>query len=124
MTKRSIFGLSENVAAALSYLFGPISGIIALILERENKFVRFHALQSTLWFLLLYIVGWVVSFIAGIFGAIPVIGTLFGLPLSVIVWAVGALTLVTRLILMWKAFTGKECKIPMIGDVAWAQTNK
>ena len=37
-------GLSSNVAAALSYFF--ITGIIFLVVEKENKFVRFHAWQS------------------------------------------------------------------------------
>lgn len=47
-TQKSAIGLDANLTAALGY---PIN-IIALILifvEKENKFVRFHAIQSLLW---------------------------------------------------------------------------
>src|SRR5689334_17289909 len=39
-------GLSANVAGALSYLLGFITGIVFLVLEKQNRFVRFHAAQS------------------------------------------------------------------------------
>jgi len=42
-------GLEENIEAALSYLLGWITGLIFLFAEK-NKFVKFHALQSTIFF--------------------------------------------------------------------------
>jgi len=117
---KSVFGLNENIAAALSYLLGPISGIVVLVLERENKFVRFHALQSTLWFLFLWIIFWVVGLITGL----PLIGWLIG----IVVWPVmliWRLVLVgSKLFLMFKAATGSQFKLPFVGDVAWNQVNK
>ena len=44
----SAAGLSENVASALCYVFGLVSGIIFLVLApyNQNKTIRFHAFQS------------------------------------------------------------------------------
>ncbi len=39
-------GLSPNVAAVLSYLLGWVTGLFFLIVERDNEFVRYHAIQS------------------------------------------------------------------------------
>jgi len=124
MTNKSFFGLNENVAAALTYVFGPITGIIALILERENKFVRFHALQSTLWFLMLHIVGWVLGFVFSFFTSIPVLGGVFWLVLTPVTFIVGAVGIVSRICLIYKAACNETYKIPVVGDVAWSQINK
>ena len=40
--------LESRLAAVMSYLLGVMTGIILLRLEREKRFVRFHALQSIL----------------------------------------------------------------------------
>ena len=48
MAKSAFLNLDENVAAAVSYVLGPFTGIPALVMEKENKFVRFHAMQSTI----------------------------------------------------------------------------
>ena len=117
---KSIFGLDENVAAALSYLVGTFSGIAILIMERENKFVRFHALQSTLWFLLLMVAGWML----GIIDKLPVIGWVLGIIITPLL-AVGVFVFIgSAVFLMYKAFGNETFKIPIIGDVVWAQINK
>lgn len=110
MTKKSIFGLDENVAAALAYVLGFFSGIVILVMEKENRFVRFHALQSTLWFMVLSIVMWVAV-------RIPLIGGLIN-GLSWLIFVVpGAF-------LMINAFMGRKFKIPMIGSAAEAQIDR
>jgi len=109
--EKSVFGLDENIAGVLCYLLGFISGVVMLIMERENKFVRFHALQSTMWFILLAIVGWVVG---AILGWIPLIG---GLLTS----AIGLFTVASAIFLMYNAYMGKKFKIPVIGDVVEGQ---
>lgn len=40
--------LEPRLAAVLAYLLGVASGIIVLAVERESRFVRFHAVQSIL----------------------------------------------------------------------------
>ena len=37
-------GIQANVAGLLSYVLGWISGLIFILIEKENKFVRFHAM--------------------------------------------------------------------------------
>ena len=121
---KSIFNLDENIAAALSYILGPFSGIFVLVMEKENKFVRFHALQSTLWFLMLMVVGWVLGFIRSIITGIPLLGGVLGLPFGIVLSIGGFLYLASKILLMLMAYTGKEFKIPILGDVAYNQVNK
>ena len=116
MSEKSVFGLSPNGAAALSYVLGPLTGIMILVLERGNKFVRFHAMQSTLWFVMLWVVGWVVAFLTNLW----LIGILFR-P----VYFLGTLLFFfSKIFLIWKAYQGATFKIPIFGEVAWAQVNK
>jgi len=117
---KSIFGLKETTVAALSYLLGPISGLFVLIFERENKFVRFHALQSTLWFMFLWIIFWVVALVTGL----PLIGWLIGIVLWPVRWVWNLAFISSKIFLMFRAATGSEFKLPFVGDVAWKQVNK
>ena len=114
--KKSIFGLDENVAGALSYMLGFFSGIAVLVLEKSNKFVRFHALQSTIWFVFLCILGW----LCNIFTRIPLIGIFAGFAS----WAIGIVSFVSWVFLLYKSIKGETFKLPIIGDVVDAQINK
>src|ERR1044072_9855627 len=73
-TGKSALGLDGNVAAALGYPVGIIA-IICLIMDKENRFVKFHALQSILLhvaFIVVAIVMWILGillFLAGIAAA-------------------------------------------------------
>jgi len=107
---KSVFGLNENLAAALAYLGVYVSGIIILVLERENKFVRFAALQSTIFFatltLLSILVGW-----------LPILGFLLSR-------AIGFVGFVTLVYLVFTAYKGQAVKLPILGDICWEQVNK
>ena len=107
MSGKSVFGLNENVASLLCYAGFFFSGIIILVMEKENRNVRFHALQSTLWFMLLGIASTVA-------GWLPIIRG----PLGSLIWL---FTVLSWLFLMYMAYMGKRYKIPMIGDTAEAQ---
>jgi uncharacterized membrane protein len=97
-------GIQANVAALLSYLLGFITGIIFYLIEKENKFVRFHAMQSIVTFGALFVVGVVVGFL-------PVIG----LALLPVLWV---LEVVLWILLMVKAYQGENFKLPVAGDIA------
>jgi len=97
-------GIQANVAALLSYLLGFITGIIFYLIEKENKFVRFHAMQSIVTFGGLFVAGVVVGFL-------PVIG----LALLPVLWV---LEVVLWVILMIKAYQGERFKLPVAGDIA------
>ena len=117
---KSVFGLNENIAAALAYLLGPLSGLFLLVMERENKFVRFHALQSTLWFIFLWIIFWVVAVVVGL----PLIGWLLWLVTRPVMWIWHVVFVGSKLFLMFKAATGVEFKLPFVGDVAYSTVNR
>ena len=104
-TERTSTGLEANVAAALSYLVGFVTGIIFLLVEKENKFVRFHAMQSTLLFLGIVAIDILLQLVP-ILGALVVIFIV--IPLSAILW----------LLLMFKAYQGEEFKLPLVGQMA------
>jgi len=107
-------GLDENIEGALCYVFFWITGIVFYILEDDNKFIRFHAMQSILVFLPLTILA---SLLGGFFG----IGYFWG-PGWFIIWTVGTLlwilTIILWLVLMLKAYTGEKFKLPIVGDIA------
>ena len=120
---KSVFGLSENIAAAASYIFGPLSGIVVLVMEKENKFVRFHALQSIIWFLILMVAGWLLNAVGSIFGVIPLIGFIVNLALWPILSLGTLLYWVSKAYLAFRAYNGASYKIPIIGEVVWKQIN-
>jgi uncharacterized membrane protein len=98
-------GIQPNLAALLSYLLGFITGILFyFFLEKENKFVRFHAMQS--------IVVSAAFFVAQIIlGMIPVLGW-------VLSFLIGIGGFILWIVLMIKAYQGEYFKLPYAGDIA------
>ena len=104
MNFRSSLNMSENIAALIAYLFGWISGLIIFLLEKDSRFVRFHALQSLVFF-------GGMSLILGILIRIPLIGRVFALAgfiLSLVYWVIG----------MVNAYRGELYRFPIAGDFA------
>lgn len=101
-------GLRENVAGLLCYVLGWISGIIFLILEPENKTIKFHAFQSILVFAALHVV-------IMIFAWIPIIGW-------IIASILGLVAFIAWIGLMLMAYQEQKYKVPIAGDYAekWA----
>lgn len=98
-------GLDANVAAALAYALGLLTGAAFLLLEQENRFVRFHALQSVIVFGTLSL-AWMVALSLPFFGWI--VAFLVIPPVSAGLW----------LLLMYKAYRGERFKVPGAGDMA------
>ncbi|MCA0991517.1 DUF4870 domain-containing protein [Pseudalkalibacillus hwajinpoensis] len=109
--RKTSSGLEENVAGLLTYVLGFVTGIIFLLIEKENKFVRFHAMQSIVVFGAFFVISLVLN-------VVPVIGTIVSVlilpPLSLIVW----------IVLMVKAYQGKQYKLPIAGDFSEKQLAK
>ena len=104
---KSSTGLDENVAGLLSYLLGFITGLIFFLIEKDSKFVKFHAMQSIVTFGGLMVISIVLSFIPFIQCFAPFIVPLVGL----VLW----------ILLMVKAYQGERFKLPVIGDFAEKQ---
>lgn len=106
---KSSTGLDQNLAAALAYLLWPVSSIILLLIEKENKYVRFHAMQATL-----------------VCGALIVLYVL--LAVVIVGLALYPVILIAQVILwvfmMYKAFSGEQYKLPWFGDFAEKQLQK
>jgi uncharacterized membrane protein len=113
---KTTLGIEENIESALSYFFGPFTGIFFLVMERENKTVRFHAMQSTIFFGAIM----ALQFLLFIIGILPIINIVTGFVAAVI----GFVGFVAWIYLMFMAFSGKNFKIPYIGDSAWNAVNK
>lgn len=101
---------NENLMGAVAYLLGFITGIVLLLVEKQSKFVRFHAMQSTILFGGLFIVN------VGL-GFIPLLGWLAGLLLSL-------LGFILWIVCLWKAFQGEMYKVPYVGNLAEKQLAK
>ncbi len=89
-----------NLTAALTYLAGWITGLVFLLIEKEDDFVRFNAAQSLVLFGGLTLLSFV-----------PLIGQLLGLilwPLSLVLW----------IVLMVKAYNNQKMELPVVSDLA------
>ena len=103
-TTKTSTGMEQNVAGLLCYLAGWITGLIFFLIEKENKFVRFHAMQSIITFGSLTVLFMVLGFI-------PILGWM-------LVPIVALVQLVLWILLMVKAYQGERFKLPVIGDLA------
>ena len=117
-TERSSTGLDANIAGALSYFFGLLSGAVFFAIETESRFVKFHAMQSMLASVAAIVLWIVYMVLATILVHIPVLGWIAML----LLWtglALGMLGL--WLFCMFKAFQGERFKLPFLGEVAEKQ---
>jgi uncharacterized membrane protein len=112
--------MTDNMAAALCYLLGPITGVLFLVLEpyNKNKTIRFHAFQSIFVFVGLFAVGIVITILSILLVAIPLIGWIFGTMLHL---AFGLGCFVLWLVLMYKAYNNEKWVTPVVGPLAEKQ---
>jgi uncharacterized membrane protein len=108
-------GLEPNVAGALAYVLGPLTGVIFLLIEKENRYVRFHAAQSITVGLLLIGLSIALSILSGILAFIPILGWLLALVLTLVL---GFGSFVLWVMLMYRAYQGREWELPVAGPMA------
>jgi len=108
--ERTSMGMKSRTAGLLCYLFGWVGGLVFLLLERDNRFVRFHAIQSILFFGAISILEWV-------FNYFPF--ALFGLG-----GVVGLIGFIGWIVLMVAAHRGRYYKLPLFGDYAEQLANR
>ncbi len=106
-TNKTSTGLQQNVAGLLCYLAWWVTGIVFLVIEKENKFVRFHAWQSIFTFGPITILQIILSFIP------------FGFVIGIIVWI---LSVILWIVCMLRAYQGQLFKLPIAGNIAGNQS--
>jgi uncharacterized membrane protein len=133
-TGKYALGLDGNLAAALGYPIGIIA-IICLIMEKENRFVKFHALQSILLhvgFIVVAIALWIIGVILLIAGVAAsaatnsggAIGGIMGMLMG-LVWLIVVIAYLGGLIFAAvKSYQGAMFKLPIIGNIADKFANK
>ncbi len=102
MAAQSSTGLGKNTAAALSYVLGPITGVVFLVLEKD-KFVRFHAMQSIVFGVVAFVLNMILGFTIILALVLPILWVV-----EFILW----------LMLIYKAWQGEEWEIPFLGKFA------
>ena len=96
-------GVSVPVSGLLCYAAGFVGGVIFFVIERENRLVRFHALQSIVTFGGLFFCNLVMPFIPLVgWGIVP------------FVWLIQC---VLWVLLMVKGYRGEYYKVPLVGDL-------
>jgi uncharacterized membrane protein len=113
-------GMEENMASALCYLFGWITGVLFLVLApyNQNKTIRFHAFQSIFWNVALIPIYILVAILSLIIGHVPVLG-----PIVVMLIYVGLMLVIVGLwaFLIYKAYNKEKFMLPFIGPLAEKQ---
>ncbi len=112
--------MTDNLAGALCYLFGFITGILFLVLApyNQDRNIRFHAFQS-----IFLSIGWIIfSVVVGIVGLafrlIPFLGFFVSALLQFALWIGG---LVVWLYMMFKTYNGEKIVLPVVGPLAEKQ---
>jgi len=114
-------GLPPHIAAFLASLLSFVGGIVFLVLEKTDQFVRFYAMQSVILGGAFIAISIALQILAAILHLIPLLGTLLG----VLFWLVGAVVglafLAAWFLSSVKAWSGKEWEIPYLGKIAREQ---
>jgi len=113
-------GLTPNIAGALAYSLGIITGILFLVLEpyRRDRFVRFHAMQSILYFVVAVAFNILWSIMVGILMSISGWVAIVSFPIRMLI-SLGFFGL--WLFLMFQAYNQREFSLPILGAIAKKQ---
>ena len=126
---QSSFGFSPNVAALICYIWIPVTSILVLVTEKQNRTVRFHAFQSLFLGLSIFAATIVLSIVIGVLtliaGVISPYAGMFVSIISLLVWLVIAAALLGVWVLcLVKAYGGGIYKLPLVGNYAEKMANK
>lgn len=119
-TSDSVTGLESNLAGALTYALGFVTGVVFLLVEREDAYVRWHAAQSVAVFGGLVVLNVGLTVLGTAFGLAldGILGGLIGLLLSLVGLAVGLAGLVAWVGLMITAYQGRTVRVPVFAGLA------
>lgn len=116
-TQQAVAGVNDEskLYGALAYLIGILTGILVFLIKKEDRYAKFHAMQSILLGVAIFVLVIVLMIVTFVLGFIPILGWIIGL----LLWAAMSIgLLVLWLLLMWKAYNGVKWKLPIIGEQA------
>lgn len=101
-------GLDKNTASALSYVLGPLTGVVFLVIENDPK-VRFHAMQSIV-----------------VIGSVILLQMVLGMTLilAALIPLVSVVGFVLWLVLIYRAWMGDDWEVPVLGEYAKRLVNR
>jgi len=113
----------SNLMGAVAYIFGWLSGLIVYLIKPEDKFARFHALQSIFLSVAAFVVMIVVGVVLGVILAVITIVTagiggllsILLIPVMLLFWLV---IILVHLFCAWKAYSGEKFMLPVLGGFA------
>jgi uncharacterized membrane protein len=114
-------GLDSNIAALVAWLFPLIGGLVFVVLEKKDRFVRFWAMQCIFLGSLLIGISVIVWIAMLIFGLIPILGKLMIGLLGLIQGIFGVIWLIVYVIGAVNAFSRREWEVPWLGKLARQQ---
>ncbi|WP_086637851.1 DUF4870 domain-containing protein [Methanonatronarchaeum thermophilum] len=109
----TVSGLSENVVGALCYLVWFFTGFLFYFIEGDNRFVRFHAVQS------IFVFGLILVFtvflnLLGVVSGLPVVGWFLGFLVVLAQILLGLVSFVLWIYLMYSAYKGEWTWVPFV----------
>jgi uncharacterized membrane protein len=115
-------GVAPNVGGLLCYApccIGLIFSIVVVVVEKQSRFLRFHAFQGLLFMAAIVVASVVINVLAGVLGTMSTMLALVGTAAGALV---GLVALIGSIFLMIKAYNGEEYELPVIGPMAkgWA----
>lgn len=113
-------GLSARTEAILSYLFWWLGGLVFFVIERKNRFVRFHAAQSIIFFGGVSVLLEVLHLIT----LIPLLGFLLYIPISFASTIITVIAIITWLFMMFQMYRGRNFRIPIVSGYADSLVNR
>lgn len=120
--QKSALGMDGNITALLGYIIGIVA-LVLIFIEKDNKFVRFHALQSVLWSVFCVVAIIVIAIIGGILALVlsqvsAGLGGIVGI-LTMLIYLGLILAMLGGLIFAAiKAYGGDQFKLPIVGNLA------
>src|SRR6478735_6855943 len=122
-TTTTTTGLPSNVAAALACI-PLIGGLVFYLLEKQDQFVRFYAMQAIIFGGVGFLFNLASMIIHWILAVVPLAGPIFSMLWAFVSALVHLGLFIIMIIAMVKAFSGVRWDIPYIGPIARKQTGE
>lgn len=109
--------MNDNLAGALCYLLGFITGILFLVLTpyNQNRTIRFHAFQSIFLNIAWFAIWIVVTIVSIAFRFIPFLGVFVSIVLHLALFLAGV---IIWFYIMFKTYNGEKIVLPLVGPFA------